>query len=174
MKRIATWAAVVAMLTLGCGVLGGIIGCVIRSAGLEYLVVVRGLPYEAVLLDPWTPVWFGVGRGARLGLALGALVAACAVVGERRVAKARHLAIAGIGVLASMCASSLLAGGVADLLVRFGWASLPESVGRQLGGVYSVAFSYGLDAGAIGGGVIAALILGGWILKRRSQADAHP
>jgi len=166
-KHIATWVGVVVMLTLGCAVLGGIIACVTRSAGAEYLVVVRGLAYEDVLLDPWVPIWFGVGRGARLGLTLGALVAACAVVGGRRVAKLRDLAVAGIGVLICMCLCSLISAGGAYLLVRFGWASLPESVGRQVGGVYRVAFSYGLDVGAIGGGFIAALIWGSFIFKRR-------
>ena len=168
MHALVTWLVTVTTFATGCGVVGGVIAFVMRRLGLEYLVVVRGLPYEDVLLEWGTVLSAGATRGTGVGLTLGALVAAGAVVGPRRVARPSTLAAAGAGVLLSASVCSLLSGALAYLLLKCGWELLPESIAKQVGQVYRVGFSYGLEYGAVCGGIAGALIAGLWIYAGRS------
>ena len=169
MKSFVVWCAVVVGMTLGAGAAAAVAGVVVRRVGLEYLVVVCNLPYEAVLLDWWTVVLFFMSKGMRMGLVLGTLLAACALVGKRRPAQERDLILGSAGAILSILFFSFLAGLGAYLLARWGWVTLPASIGRQVGHPYRVWLSYGLEYGAAAGGIAGAIVAGLAIFSNRTR-----
>ena len=102
-----------------------------------------------------------------MGVTLGVVVAACAVAGRTRAGRIVEVAVAGGAVVLCACVCSLAGGLVAHLGMKNGWAVLPESIVRQVGHVYRVGFSYGLECGAVFGGVAGAVLAGAHMLWRR-------
>lgn len=172
MTSFLLWCYVVVGMTLGASALGAVLGVVIRRIGLEYLVVVCNLPYEAVLLDWWAVVPFSMAKGMRMGLVIGTLLAACALVGKRRPARARELVVAGAAVLVSILVAASFAGVGAYALSRLGWVSLPESIGMQVGHLHRVWLSYGLEYGAAVAGIVGAIAAGLTVFIRRARVAA--
>ena len=168
MRSIKLWLGITGAVTLGSAVLGSGLALLTRTIGLEYLVVVRNLQYEALFLDWTTAVAYGAARGVRLGGVMGTLVAAAVVVGTRPVPRCREIVPPGIASLLCIVLGAALGGVLAYVLSRLGAISLPPAIGPQVGHVHRVCCSYGLEYGAAVGGIAGATAAAVYVFKRRA------
>ena len=156
MRAILLWLMIVALMTLLGVASGWVLGCVIEDTNTDMLVSVQRY----------------MDRGWRIGLVLGTLFAACAVVGRRRAAPAAARVRSAAASLVVVVGSTVVCGGAAYALARIGWLRLPEEIGRQVGHPYRVLFCRGLEVGAGAGAALAAI----WIATAlwRSRRERSP
>lgn len=169
MHPITLWLGITATVTIGTVVLGGGLALIIRAIGLEYLVVVRNLQYEALFLNWATAVTYGAARGARLGLVMATLMAGSAVVGRQRVPRYRETLAPSLASLVCIVLGAALGGTLAYVLSRLGAVALPPTIGRQVAHVYRVCCSYGLEYGAALGGLLGTVAIAGYVFRRRAR-----
>jgi len=165
----AFWLGITVAATIGTAALGGVLALVVRKISWEYLVVLRNLPYADLYLNWAAVVPYGVARGARLGLVIATLVAAAAVVGRRRVPGCREMIAPGLAVLMCALLGSALGGLLAYAASRLGWVSFQPAIGRQVGHVYRVWCSYGVECGAATGSLGGALAAAVYVFRQRGR-----
>ena len=170
MRSVRLWLGTV-LAGICCGsLLGALLRVLVRWTGLEYLVVVRNLPYEDLFLRWWAVIPAGLIAGARVGAVAGTLLAAGAIVGTRVIAGWRRVTRA---VAATVLAAGFggVAGGLGYLvLAKLTSPLLPERLALQIGSPYRVVLAYGAAWGSVAAGLVAALVTTVWLYRgRRNQ-----
>ena len=174
MRPFARWLVAVLVLSLGAAALGGAVALAIRKLSLEYLVVVRNLPYEDLLLRWWSVLPLGMAEGFRAGLFAGALVGVGTTVTSRQYPSTRRVAAACLAALAVAAAAAALAAAAAYAYAKLATPVLPATVAAQVGRPYRALTCYGLEYGARIGGLLAAIIVGAFLWRTRRQPAPKP
>lgn len=169
MKASCLWCASVALTLAWLVGAGAGLGLVCHRLSREYVVVVWNLPYEPVWHSCWPAVEAGSVRGLRVGLLLGACVAASAVVGPARPGGMAAVASSTCLLPVALVVGALMGGAIAYGLARTGVPTLPASVVWQVGHAYRVSACYGLEFGSWVGGLAGAAAAASVIRRKRRR-----
>jgi len=157
------------MTVTGSVVCGAALGMLLHFISIEYLNVVRNVPYEELFSGPAGAVRYGIWNGFRSGLFPGALLGFAAIGGVRRIAAASDIltAAAIIPIATGMAALAGGAGAYAAAKLIGPSSLLPEQIALQVGGPYRVVCGYGLAYGASAGAIVSAFAMSVWLWRRR-------
>lgn len=161
------WA--VGIFTAVSVVAGALLGLVLRGLSMEYLYVVRDIPYQALFAGVKGAVCYGLVMGLRGGLFLGAIIGFAAVGGVRQIAPVKNLLIAlGVTAIAALASAMIGVAGVYIAAKGFG-PFLPTHIAMQVGNPYRVLCGYSLEIGAKAGAFLSTLVMGAWVWKQRQS-----
>ena len=153
---------------VGLTVCGVVLGIIVHFISIEYLNVVRNVPYEALFSGITGAVRYGISNGFGGGFFTGALLGFATIGGIRKIAPVRDLQIAAAIVSAVAFAFALTGGAGAYAVAKlFGPSFLPEHIALQVGSPYRVMCGYGLEYGAAVGAIMSSLTMAVWIWRRR-------
>ena len=168
MQTIRRYIFSVLLTATGLAVCGAVLGVIVRFISLEYLNVVRNVPYEALFSGITGAVRYGISNGFGGGLFPGALLGFATIGGIRKIAPVRDLQIAAAIVSAVAFAFALTGGAGAYAAAKFFGLFLPlEHIALQVGSPYRVMCGYGLEYGAAVGAIMSTLTMAVWIWRRR-------
>jgi len=151
-------------------VCGAALGILLRLISIEYLNVVRNVPYKELFIGLTGAVRYGASLGLRHGLFLGALIGFAAIGGVRKIAPVRDLLIAAAITLAVTCMTALVAGAGVYTAAKLSGPFLPKHIALQVGSPYRVLCGHGLEYGAAVGAIMSTmstLTMAVWIWRRR-------
>lgn len=168
MPTIRHYIFAVLLATTASVVCGAALGSFLRLISIEYLNVVRNVPYEELFFGLTGAALYGMSHGFRYGLFLGALLGFAAIGGVRKIAPVRDLLITASIVTAFSGMTTLVGGVGAYTAAKLTGPFLPEHIALQVGSPYRVMCGYGLEYGAAVGAVISTLTMAVWIWRRRS------
>ncbi len=159
------WA--VGIFTAASVVAGALLGLILRGFSMEYLYVVRAIPYDALFAGVNQAVYYGLHKGLRGGFFLGAIMGFAAVGGARQSAPVKKLLIALAVVAAAILAAAMTGAAGVYIAAKVFGPFLPTNIAMQVGSPYRVLCGYGLEIGAQAGALLATLAVGAWLWRQR-------
>ncbi|MDM8555485.1 hypothetical protein QUF75_12200 [Desulfococcaceae bacterium HSG7] len=167
MQILCHYTFAVLSIAAGSMICGAVLGIIVRFVSIEYLYVVRNVPYKELFSGVTGAALYGMSHGFRGGLFLGALLGFAAIRSVRKIAPVRDLLITA-AIVPITTGVYALAGGVgAYTAARLTGPFLPEHIALQIGSPYRVLCGYGLEYGAAIGAIISTLVMAVWVWYRR-------
>ena len=167
MQTLRRYIFAVLLAATGSVVCGAALGILLRFISIEYLNVVRNVPYKELFFGLMGAAHYGVWHGFRGGLFLGAMLGFAAIGGTRRIAPVRDLLIAAAITPAVTFVAALVGGAGVYAAAKLNGPFLPEHIALQVGNPYRVLCGYGLEYGAAVGATMSTLTMAVWLWCRR-------
>jgi len=167
MQTLRHYIFAVLLAATGSVVCGVALGILLRFISIEYLNVVRNVPYEELFLGLTGAARYGMLQGFGGGLFLGALIGFAAIGGVRKIAPICDLLIAVVSVPVVTPMAALVGGAGVYIAARLTGPFLPEHIALQVGSPYRVLCGYGLEYGAAVGAILSTLTMMVWLWHRR-------